>query len=99
MLPRTLELTVGAWPGLEITSSGDDRIVLRRDGASVIARVLGNWAMQRIELALEQVDDRARVGVAGGRQLRARIRGELGRRGVEVVAIEPPDVGYVIGVT
>jgi hypothetical protein len=99
MLPRTLELTLVTWPALEIASSRDDRIVLCRDGASVIARVLGNWAMQRIEHALEQVDDLARIEVAGGRQLLERIRGELGRRGVEVVAIEPPDVGYVIGVT
>jgi uncharacterized protein (TIGR02996 family) len=96
-VPRAIELTMAVVLGVELLPGSFDRIVLRRDGASTIARVYGDWLLNALDPVLASIPKLARVEIAGGDQLTNRIRGEL--RGVEVVAIEPPDPGQLYQIT
>jgi uncharacterized protein (TIGR02996 family) len=91
-LPRAIDLTVRSRAALVLSPGLFDQLVLRRDGASTVARALGSWLLQPLDPLLGSIANLARVEIAGDEQLANRIRGEL--RGVEVVEIEPPDLGH-----
>jgi hypothetical protein len=95
-LPRTIELTALAVARLALPAEFFDQIVLRRDGDSTVARVFGSWLLQPLDPLLGSIANLTRVEIAGDEQLAHRIRTDL--RGVQVVAIEPPDLGHTYAV-
>jgi uncharacterized protein (TIGR02996 family) len=91
-LPRAIELScVISTTPLTLRPEFFDQIVLRRDGASTVARVLGSWLLQPLDPLLGAIPKLTRVEIAGDEQLANRLRTEL--RGVEVVTVDPPDRG------